>query len=36
MALKSWENNLEEGKRLAKEENNSYLNALLAIDSKMT
>jgi hypothetical protein len=35
MALKSWENNLEESKRLAKEENNACLNALLVVDVEM-
>ena len=35
IALKSWENNLEESKRIAKEENKYYLDVLLAIDSEM-
>jgi hypothetical protein len=35
MALKSWENNLEERKILAKEENNACLNALLVVDVEM-
>jgi hypothetical protein len=35
MALKSWENNLEESKRLAKEEKTACLNALLAVDVEM-
>jgi hypothetical protein len=35
MALKSWENNLEESKRLAKEAKNACLNALLVVDVEM-
>jgi len=36
MALKSWENNIEEIKKLAKEANNACLNSLLAMDVEMT
>jgi hypothetical protein len=35
MALKTWENNLEESKRLAKEEKDACLDALLAVDLEM-
>jgi hypothetical protein len=35
MALKSWENNLEERKRLAKKEKNSCLNVLFTVDVEM-
>ena len=35
IALKTWENNIEESKRLAKEANKSFLNALLAVDVEM-
>jgi hypothetical protein len=35
MALKSWENNLEERKILAKEAKFACLNALLAVDVEM-
>jgi hypothetical protein len=35
MTLKSWENSLEESKRLAKEEKSTCLNALLVVDVEM-
>ena len=35
MALKIWENNLEENKRLAKEEKDVCLDALLVVDLEM-
>jgi hypothetical protein len=35
MALKTWENNLEESKRLAKEAKDACHDALLAVDLEM-
>jgi hypothetical protein len=35
MDLKSWENNIEESKRPTKEENNAFLDVLLAVDLEM-
>ena len=35
MAIKTWENNLEESKRLAKEAKGDCLNTLLAVDVEM-
>jgi hypothetical protein len=35
MDLKAWENNLEENKRLSKEENDACLDSLLVVDLEM-